>query len=124
MGESTPTPRVHKTTHPEEVKTYMEKGLKEPEERDVLRDPLTGFYNIRFLGGDPDHVPPLVGELVSLEKAAERSGRPLSAIMIDLDHFKNVNDTYGHEAGNLILQAVAKIILDHVRTTDRVIRYG
>lgn len=159
MEESTPMPRAHITTHPTEVKSYMEKGLKEPDARDevaknlrfkrvnrdllnqkteneflqvtneslqkvALRDPLTGLYNRRFIDGEPTHNPPLAGELQILEKEAERTGRPLSAAMIDIDFFKRVNDEFTHKADDLVLKEVAKIILGKLRASDRVIRYG
>ena len=55
---------------------------------------------------------------------ARRYGRPLSIIMFDLDHFKCVNDTYGHSAGDVVLQETAAICRDSLRTNDIVGRYG
>ena len=55
---------------------------------------------------------------------AERSGKPVSLIMIDIDHFKRFNDTFGHDAGDYVLSAVAKIILKNVRASDFACRYG
>ena len=54
----------------------------------------------------------------------ERLGGPLSFIMIDLDHFKKVNDTYGHNVGDRLLQETAKALAQHCRKTDLPARYG
>ena len=78
------------------------------------RDPLTGVFN----RGHLDQV---------LEKefqSATAGGWPLSIVFADLDRFKQVNDTYGHPAGDAVLIATAKLILDVVRDTDCVARYG
>jgi diguanylate cyclase (GGDEF)-like protein len=48
----------------------------------------------------------------------------LSAIMVDIDHFKQVNDTWGHSCGDAVIQQVARVILDHIRQTDLAARYG
>lgn len=55
---------------------------------------------------------------------ARRYGRPLSCLMIDLDHFKTINDTYGHAAGDAALAQVARVLTDAVRGADVVCRYG
>jgi diguanylate cyclase (GGDEF)-like protein len=55
---------------------------------------------------------------------SKRSGIPTSLAMVDLDHFKRVNDSYGHEVGNQALQHLADILMSEVRTTDIVCRYG
>lgn len=55
---------------------------------------------------------------------AQRSGLPIGIMLIDLDHFKQVNDTYGHDAGDALLQAVAALLGDHVRSGDIVARHG
>jgi diguanylate cyclase (GGDEF)-like protein len=59
-----------------------------------------------------------------LVRRTQRLGRPLSALMIDVDHFKAVNDTYGHAAGDDVLAAVVARTMAHVRTADLVGRYG
>src|SRR5436190_14842252 len=63
----------------------------------------------------------LLGEETS---RADRHGRPLSLIIVDVDWFKRVNDTYGHQAGDTSLRQIARIIEDSVRSFDRVARYG
>lgn len=55
---------------------------------------------------------------------SKRSGRPLSAILFDIDHFKTVNDTYGHMAGDSVIRQVAELALDVVRESDVVTRWG
>ncbi|TMB37434.1 MAG: GGDEF domain-containing protein, partial [Deltaproteobacteria bacterium] len=50
--------------------------------------------------------------------------RPLSVLMLDLDHFKACNDTYGHDAGDRVLCAFVRILQEEARTSDSVIRYG
>lgn len=77
-------------------------------------DPLTGLYNRRFFD-----------ESLKRELArAQRSKSTCSVIMVDLDHFKRINDTYGHDGGDLVLKAAARAITERVRTSDVVCRYG
>jgi diguanylate cyclase (GGDEF)-like protein len=57
-------------------------------------------------------------------KKAQRSGLPLALLFIDLDHFKEINDTRGHDAGDLLLKAVARRLQSHVRGSDTVARLG
>lgn len=80
----------------------------------VSTDALTGLYNFR-------HFKTVLQAEMDRSK---RSGIPTTLVMVDLDHFKKINDTYGHEVGNLALRHVAKIIENEVRTTDSVCRYG
>lgn len=78
------------------------------------RDALTGLYNFRFLQN-------------ALDQEMERSRRtlqPTALIMLDLDHFKGVNDQYGHEVGNLVLKQTARHIQQHLRKLDLGCRYG
>ncbi|MCC7117160.1 MAG: diguanylate cyclase [Anaerolineales bacterium] len=80
----------------------------------TLMDPLTGLYNRRGLFQ--------IGE-VEFQQAVEQE-RNFSAIMLDLDHFKAVNDTHGHDVGDLVLKAIADICKKSVREADIVGRYG
>ncbi|PQO93894.1 GGDEF domain-containing protein [Massilia phosphatilytica] len=80
------------------------------------RDPLTGCYNRRFLQK---------GLLNAELERARRYGTPLSVILCDIDHFKRVNDTYGHAAGDQVLADFAGLLLGLTRdTVDSAIRYG
>lgn len=80
----------------------------------ATRDPLTGLFNRRYLHETLER---------ELSRAA-RSNAPLSLIMMDIDHFKAVNDTYGHKAGDLMLQALSRTLVDRVRKEDIPCRYG
>ncbi|MCY7379835.1 MAG: GGDEF domain-containing protein [Gemmatimonadaceae bacterium] len=55
---------------------------------------------------------------------AERSGQAVSLVLVDIDHFKRVNDTWGHEAGDAVLKHVARILQEGVRSEDVCVRYG
>ncbi|MCF8032561.1 MAG: diguanylate cyclase [Desulfarculaceae bacterium] len=82
--------------------------------RAAHRDPLTGLYNKRVFN-----------ELLSREMSrARREGVPLGLLFMDLDHFKLVNDTYGHLAGDQTLQVFARRLCMWVREGDLVARYG
>lgn len=80
----------------------------------AIRDPLTHAYNRRFFQEES-------GRAVS---HAMRHGAPLTIIMLDLDHFKAVNDTYGHQAGDAVLQAVASELGRGIRHEDVLCRIG
>ena len=80
----------------------------------VSTDGLTGLYNFR-------HFKTVLQAEMDRSK---RSGIPTCLVMIDLDHFKVINDTYGHEAGNMVLKHVADILTTELRTTDVICRYG
>ncbi len=79
-----------------------------------LRDPMTGLNNRRFL---EEYVETLIHNV-------QRKKSHLSILMLDLDYFKMVNDTYGHDAGDAVLKALAKVLKQSVRASDMVIRYG
>ncbi len=79
-----------------------------------IRDPLTGLFNRRFME-----------ESLELEiRRATRNQRPLGMIMIDLDHFKYFNDTFGHEAGDLLLKELGTLLRSNIRGEDIACRYG
>ena len=80
----------------------------------ALTDSLTGLYNRRYLSAH------LEGQL----QRAEASGKVLSLLMFDIDHFKEVNDTYGHAAGDDVLCELARRAEQNVRSFDTVARYG
>ncbi len=83
-------------------------------ERQASSDPLTGLLNRR--GFD--------ARLAAAVALAQRSGRPLSVITIDVDHFKRVNDTYGHEVGDNVLRTLAQQLKTRLRASDAVARLG
>ncbi|MCI3924467.1 GGDEF domain-containing protein, partial [Paenibacillus sp. TRM 82003] len=90
------------------------RALQERLAEDAVRDSLTGLHNRRHL-------------VQVLERALARargSGDPLSVVLIDIDHFKAVNDTHGHRAGDEVLRAVADELRAGCRADDTVARYG
>lgn len=83
-------------------------------ERLSITDALTGLFNRRHLE-----------EVLATEcERARRHGHPTALLLIDIDHFKQYNDTYGHLAGDEVLRRVAHLIQETVRTGDCVARYG
>ncbi|WP_432415460.1 diguanylate cyclase [Chromohalobacter israelensis] len=90
------------------------KAMEARLEQQALTDPLTGLGNRRALE-----------DQAAMEIArAERSGAPLSLVAIDLDHFKRINDTYGHDVGDLVLQAFAELARELLRDGDVLCRIG
>jgi diguanylate cyclase (GGDEF)-like protein len=83
-------------------------------EHQSIRDSLTNLFNRRFMEIALDR------EL----RRAIRHQKPLAVLMLDIDHFKQLNDTYGHEAGDVVLREVAGIMRQAVRSEDTVCRYG
>ncbi|HEX2952859.1 MAG TPA: GGDEF domain-containing protein, partial [Bacillota bacterium] len=80
----------------------------------ALTDALTELYNYRFYET----------ALADYFESAYRYGYSLSLLMIDVDHFKNLNDTFGHRTGDTTLKAIAHILQESVRKEDFVCRYG
>jgi PAS domain S-box-containing protein len=89
-------------------------ALQEELREQATRDPLTGLYNRRYLEES------LGRELIS----AERHGYPVSVIMGDLDHFKLINDVYGHLGGDEVLRSFGDLLKRQVRGSDIYCRYG
>ncbi len=88
--------------------------LRESLRAQSIRDPLTGLYNRRYMEE-------------SLEREIRRAARrqqPVSVVMLDLDHFKRFNDTFGHEAGDTLLRALGDFLGTHIRREDIACRYG
>ncbi|MGN6303042.1 MAG: diguanylate cyclase [Angustibacter sp.] len=79
-----------------------------------VTDPLTGAGNLRHM----------TTTLAREVERASRFDRPLSVLLLDLDHFKNVNDTYGHTVGDAVLRELARRLASCVREVDTVARYG
>jgi len=80
----------------------------------ALRDPMTGLRNRRFLQEYAENI----------VAGAARRGKKIGLIMCDLDYFKQVNDTYGHNAGDAVLKQTCDLIRRSVRESDIVIRFG
>jgi diguanylate cyclase len=83
-------------------------------QREVLTDPLTGLPNRKCFED----------ELEYAAKASLETGNPLALVMGDIDHFKNFNDTFGHQIGDQVLRLVARSLTDGVKGQDIVARYG
>lgn len=90
------------------------KRLMDSLRENSLRDAMTGLYNRRFL---EEYVETFMSGI-------ERRKGVFSILMLDFDYFKQVNDTYGHEAGDKVLKALADILAKSVRGSDMVVRYG
>ncbi|WP_372622345.1 diguanylate cyclase [Falsiroseomonas sp.] len=89
-------------------------ALREKLRNQAMRDELTGLQNRRFL---EEMLPRLVAH-------AERRGAPIAVLMLDLDHFKQVNDRYGHATGDAVLREVGALLLARLRRMDMACRYG
>ena len=88
--------------------------LKQSLEFQSTRDPLTGLYNRRYMD-----------EALRLEDLrAQRHGQPYAVILFDLDHFKSVNDTHGHEIGDAALKLFVGVLRQSLRSGDILCRYG
>jgi len=89
-------------------------NLRAKLEGQSIRDPLTGLFNRHFME-------------IALERELHRAGREgtsLAVLMLDVDHFKKLNDTFGHEAGDMVLREVAECFRDALREEDIICRYG
>ncbi|HSN39896.1 MAG TPA: GGDEF domain-containing protein [Burkholderiales bacterium] len=83
-------------------------------ERETVTDPVTGVFNRRYLDRR------LSKEVAS----ARRYGLPLSILLLDIDHFKQINDRHGHQAGDRVLAALGEIVAGELREPDVLVRYG
>jgi diguanylate cyclase (GGDEF)-like protein len=89
-------------------------SLRESLHEQAIRDPLTGLFNRRF-----------VDEFLVRELArATRKTRQLSVVVLDIDHFKRINDNFGHSAGDMVLRQIGHILQAHVRESDIACRLG
>ncbi|MBY9067119.1 PleD family two-component system response regulator [Hyphomonas sp. WL0036] len=101
--------QTRRTRYIDILRQRVDRGL----ELSVI-DQLTGLHNRRYMNG----------QLEQLMQRSVRGGKPLSLMMTDIDHFKSVNDTHGHQAGDDVLREIAKRLRANVRPTDIVCRTG
>lgn len=88
--------------------------LKTELQEQAIRDPLTGLYNRRYLFNFMERE----------VKLAKREPKTVSLLLLDIDYFKKINDTYGHSAGDAVLQRIAHLLQEFIRETDIACRYG
>lgn len=79
-----------------------------------LRDGLTGLYNRKFLDEFVDH----------LARQASRTKTPYAVLMLDIDYFKMVNDTYGHDTGDVVIRGLSDTLRESIRDSDLAVRFG
>jgi diguanylate cyclase (GGDEF)-like protein/PAS domain S-box-containing protein len=88
--------------------------LQDKLQEQIIHDPLTGIYNRRYFN-----------QMVETELQRSRRYRhSIGFLMIDVNRFKEINDNYGHQVGDRVLQAMGELFLDSVRASDIVVRYG
>ena len=112
---------VHELTESKKMLEKYSTNLEEMVEQrtEILKwlsitDPLTGLYNRRYFI-----------EQIELEfKRSKRYSRDLSLLMLDIDHFKLVNDNYGHQIGDIVLRKISSVIINLLRDSDLAFRYG
>jgi two-component system cell cycle response regulator len=101
--------QIRRRRYQEKLRTDYERSMSL-----ALTDTLTGLYNRRYASSHMERV---------LEQM-QAAGKPLGLLLIDIDHFKSVNDTYGHAVGDEVLRAVANRLSRHLRGFDTVARWG
>jgi two-component system, cell cycle response regulator len=105
--------RVRSMLRIKRLQDQLEEKNRELEQLSI-RDGLTGLYNHRHLH-----------ELLAEEyERSRRTGEPMSVVMLDLDRFKEVNDTHGHQAGDRVLEELSAILRESAREIDKLGRYG
>jgi len=106
--------RIIKTLAEHLALTLASLNLREKLKMQAIRDPLTELFNRRYMEE-------------SVERELRRSARrdlPLTVLLVDVDHFKQFNDTYGHEAGDFLLQTLATTFRANLRAEDIACRHG
>jgi len=101
--------QLKRKAYADRLRTNVQKSL-----RLAVTDPLTGLYNRRYCSS----------HLQSLLQKGRETGSSLSVMLMDLDKFKNVNDTYGHDVGDEVLKEFARRLRENMRGIDLVARYG
>ncbi|GJM14024.1 MAG: hypothetical protein DHS20C12_24270 [Pseudohongiella sp.] len=96
------------------ISLEVSENLQGKFEQQALTDGLTGVYNRRWL----DQMLP------RLLQRSEQDGLPFCVLMIDIDHFKKFNDTFGHAIGDDVLRSVAETLVEKIRPIDLLVRYG
>jgi diguanylate cyclase (GGDEF)-like protein len=111
----TPAKRLLSVTVAEHIAlAFANLKLRETLRNQSIRDPLTSLFNRRYME-----------EFLEREvRRAERSQQSLGIVMLDIDHFKHFNDTFGHEAGDVVLREVGLLLRNSVRASDIACRYG
>jgi two-component system cell cycle response regulator len=111
---------------PEEMAARVKTLIRQKRYTDFLRnnldhslelavtDPLTGLHNRRYMSG----------QLTSLVRRATQGGGPVAALLVDIDHFKRINDSFGHDIGDEVLREFAVRLATNVRAIDLACRYG
>ena len=112
--ESDETGRLVTATAEQVALALANLRLRDTLKNQSIRDPLTGLFNRRFLQESLDREC----------RRALRSGRPLSVVIFDIDHFKRFNDTFGHDAGDLVLREIGSLLRGMFRGEDVACRYG
>jgi diguanylate cyclase (GGDEF)-like protein len=105
---------LKKANHSLQEQLTKIESLQDKLREQAIRDSLTGVFNRRYL----------VETLDQEVNRAERKGYPVSIIAMDIDHFKQFNDTYGHKCGDLVLQSLGHLLVEHCRQSDIVCRSG
>ncbi len=101
--------QIRRKRHSDFLRNRLEQSVEQ-----AATDPLTGLYNRRYM---ETHLNGLLQE-------AKAEGRDLSILITDIDHFKRINDTYGHDAGDTVLQDFATRLRRHTRGIDLACRFG
>ena len=101
--------QIRRKKYQETLKSQYQKRLSM-----AITDGLTGLYNRHYLNT----------HLANMVKQALRNGKHLSLMILDMDHFKFVNDTHGHDAGDMVLKQLAKLMIDSSRSSELAARFG